>query len=441
MLALHHIVADGWSLGVLADELGALYGAYREGGRRRCRRCRSSTRTSPPGSATSCGASGCAGRRELLAGGAAAICRRSSCRPTAPGRRRCRTAARGGRSRSRAAQVDRLRSIGRAGSATLFMTLLAAFQTLLVPLHGTGRLRRRRRPSPTAARPEIERADRLLRRTRSCCATDAADDPTFRELLDAGARTAARRLRSPGLPVRAARRGRSHRRATSAAIRSSRSSSPRRRRGGADPAARRRRHRGADAGVPSALRSRVPLSRDRRRQPRTGVIDYATDLFDAGTIERLAGHLERLIDGDRRCARMTPISALPLLPDAERRQLLVDWATAPAEYPREATPRRTLRGAGGARRPTPWRSRPATRALTYARARRAGEPRSPASCTRRAPVPRRRVGALPRPRARPDRRACSRPCKAGAAYVPLDPDVPAGARWPSCSTTRAPRSC
>jgi amino acid adenylation domain-containing protein len=57
-------------------------------------------------------------------------------------------------------------------------------------------------------------------------------------------------------------------------------------------------------------------------------VDYNTDLFDAATIRRMAGHLQNLLaavaeDPDR------PLSALPLLGEAERRQLLLDWnATA-----------------------------------------------------------------------------------------------------------------
>ena len=31
LITMHHIVSDGWSMGVLVDELNTLYGAYREG--------------------------------------------------------------------------------------------------------------------------------------------------------------------------------------------------------------------------------------------------------------------------------------------------------------------------------------------------------------------------------------------------------------------------
>ena len=51
---------------------------------------------------------------------------------------------------------------------------------------------------------------------------------------------------------------------------------------------------------------------------------YNTDLFDAATIVRMAGHFQTVLEGivaepDR------SISTLPLLTEAERHQLLVEW--------------------------------------------------------------------------------------------------------------------
>ncbi len=62
--------------------------------------------------------------------------------------------------------------------------------------------------------------------------------------------------------------------------------------------------------------------------------EYNTDLFDGSTIARWAGHFERLIeeivtDPDTR------IRSLPLLAEAERDQLVVDWNATAAAYPRE----------------------------------------------------------------------------------------------------------
>ena len=46
-------------------------------------------------------------------------------------------------------------------------------------------------------------------------------------------------------------------------------------------------------------------------------MEYATDLFDSGTIERLAGNFKTLLEGVAADAER-PISELPLLSEAER---------------------------------------------------------------------------------------------------------------------------
>ncbi|MFZ5831650.1 MAG: condensation domain-containing protein, partial [Planctomycetota bacterium] len=61
-------------------------------------------------------------------------------------------------------------------------------------------------------------------------------------------------------------------------------------------------------------------------------ITWNTDLFEASTIERMAGHLVTLLKGiifdpDR------PIGQLPLMTDAERQRLLVEWNATDAPYP------------------------------------------------------------------------------------------------------------
>ncbi|MBZ5569147.1 MAG: AMP-binding protein, partial [Acidobacteriia bacterium] len=62
------------------------------------------------------------------------------------------------------------------------------------------------------------------------------------------------------------------------------------------------------------------------------VLKYSTDLFEAGTIERMAGHFVTLLsaavaDPDRR------IADLPLLTDQERTQVLVNWNATAKVYP------------------------------------------------------------------------------------------------------------
>ncbi len=136
VLTLHHIVTDGWSMGLLVRELGTLYQAFHDG------------RPSPlaplpvqhldyafwqrrhlEGAALE---NGLAYWREHLAGLPAALDL-----PTD----RPRAAARGGRGgRRRVVLVDELsaalRALGRGRGATLFMTLAASFQALLARLSG-----------------------------------------------------------------------------------------------------------------------------------------------------------------------------------------------------------------------------------------------------------------------------------------------------------------
>jgi myxalamid-type nonribosomal peptide synthetase MxaA len=59
---------------------------------------------------------------------------------------------------------------------------------------------------------------------------------------------------------------------------------------------------------------------------------YATDLFDRSTIERMAGHWRRILEGavtDPDC----PIERLPMLTAAERKRLLIEFNDTAAPYP------------------------------------------------------------------------------------------------------------
>jgi amino acid adenylation domain-containing protein len=65
-----------------------------------------------------------------------------------------------------------------------------------------------------------------------------------------------------------------------------------------------------------------------------GSLGYAADLFEAATITRLIGHFRTLLEGivARPEARL---SELPLLTEAERRQLLEEWNDTQAGYPKD----------------------------------------------------------------------------------------------------------
>ena len=63
-----------------------------------------------------------------------------------------------------------------------------------------------------------------------------------------------------------------------------------------------------------------------------GLLEYSTDLFEVATIRRLAGYYSRILES---CAANPEkrVSELPMLPDAERQKLLVEWNNTAAEIP------------------------------------------------------------------------------------------------------------
>ncbi|MGF2038868.1 MAG: non-ribosomal peptide synthetase [Nostoc sp. CmiVER01] len=61
---------------------------------------------------------------------------------------------------------------------------------------------------------------------------------------------------------------------------------------------------------------------------------YNTDLFDVSTIERMTGHFLRLLEGIIANPKKR-ISQLPLLTQPEQQQLLVEWNDTQADYPQD----------------------------------------------------------------------------------------------------------
>ncbi len=64
-------------------------------------------------------------------------------------------------------------------------------------------------------------------------------------------------------------------------------------------------------------------------------MEYSTDLFDSAGIERMFGHYQTLLEAVAADPEVR-VSELPLLPDAERRQLLVQWNDTKVDYPASA---------------------------------------------------------------------------------------------------------
>ncbi|MEV0691702.1 non-ribosomal peptide synthase/polyketide synthase [Streptomyces sp. NPDC050388] len=151
----------------------------------------------------------------------------------------------------------------------------------------------------------------------------------------------------------------------------------------------------------------------------TGLLEYRTDLFDAATAERMADQLLRTLDGaaaepDR------PLGALPLLSPRQTRQVTRDWnatarpvpeETVPELFARQAarTPHATALVAGDVRLDYATLDARADRLARHLIARGAGPER---------------LVALRLPRTADMIVAVLAVWKAGAGYLPLDPALP-----------------
>ncbi len=139
ILSMHHIVSDGWSMGILSSELTGLYAAFSAGHPSPLSEFSFSMGTLPNGSG-----SGCKGRSlkdgyRLLEDPASGIPASAMFLPIGPGRR-CRVY----RGKAQYLELTKeltegLKALSRKEGVTLFMTLLAAFQTLLYRYTQPGR--------------------------------------------------------------------------------------------------------------------------------------------------------------------------------------------------------------------------------------------------------------------------------------------------------------
>src|SRR5215212_2836986 len=89
-------------------------------------------------------------------------------------------------------------------------------------------------------------------------------------------------------------------------------------------------------GVASDVVAKLDLTlflRDAGPQIVGGVV-YATALFERATVERYLGYLRRLLEG-MAADEHQAIDRLPLMPEGERQQVLYEWNATETEYPRE----------------------------------------------------------------------------------------------------------
>lgn len=332
VLTAHHIVSDGWSWGVLFRELAALYEAQRTGRPAALRELTLQYGDFVLWQRERLGRNALAQelafwRKELA--GAPALLELPSDRP----RPAVQTFRGGFEQRTLSPTLtQRLRALARAEGATLFTTLLAAFQVLLHRLSGQPDLVV---GTAVAGRTHAQLEDvfgyfvnTLPLRSR------LAGDPSFQDFLRQTRVTCLDALSHQEVPfdqlvaeLRPARSP-SHLPLVQVmfTLQDDRAAAPRL------------------AGI-EATRLETPtdtakfdlsLMISETESTLTPYLEFNGDLFDAETARRWLGHFETLLDGIVTQPALR-VSELPLLSPVERAQLIETWNDTRTEYPREAT--------------------------------------------------------------------------------------------------------
>lgn len=327
LLAMHHIVSDGWSLGVLSDELSALYNAYRLGNPsplpelpiqyadytlRQCARLQGKTAETQLDY-----------WRKQLAGAPPVL-------ELPPDRPRPRIRTNHGAIESvmlEKALVDLLAQLGHREHVTFFMVLLAAFQSLLRRYSGqedviVG--------VPIAGRRDID-SEKLIGFFLNTLVmrTDLSGDPTFRELLARVRAVALNAYSHQDVPFEQ----------LVAELRPDRNlswtpifqvimqfetfSKASLKFAGIEIADSQ-----LDLGI---SRFDLALTLSDKSEGVLAKLQYNTDLFEPATIARMLGHFKSLLAG----VVKNPdehISHLPLLTEAERHLQLVEWNATAAPF-------------------------------------------------------------------------------------------------------------
>jgi amino acid adenylation domain-containing protein/non-ribosomal peptide synthase protein (TIGR01720 family) len=333
LLTLHHIISDGWSTGILFEELTVLYEAFRTG--------RPSPLPELPVQYVDFAswqrnwlrgdvlAEQLAHWRETLhAGGLTALelptDRPRPAVPTFRGARRPVLLPR--------ELTDGLQTLGRHQRATLFMVLMAAFQTLLHRSTGQAELLV---GTPVANRTRME-VERIIGMFFNLLAfrADLTEDPSFAGLLAEVREAALTAYLHQDLPfeklLEELQPERQLSRTPLFQVTLVLQNAPR-----------------TALELPGL--TLTPLEIDSRSanfdlnlqltetpDGIAGWLEYRTDLFDAPTIDRMAVHFRNLLEG----AVADPaerLARLPLLAPGERFQLLTEWNDTREPFPEDAT--------------------------------------------------------------------------------------------------------
>ncbi|HEU4556753.1 MAG TPA: amino acid adenylation domain-containing protein [Longimicrobium sp.] len=328
LLSMHHLVSDGWSMGVLLRELSALYEAYREGGE------------SPLPELAMQYADYAVWQREQVEGkvlerqlaywrerlaGAPELLELPTDRPRPP------TQSYRGETvpvELSPELLERLQALGRSEGATLYMTLLGAFQVLLSKYSGSDDIVV---GSPIAGRTrkEVEELIGFFVNTM-VLRTDLSGDPSFREVLRRAREVTLGAYEHQEVPFERLvaelqpERSRSHTPLFQVMFTLQTAEAEE----GALPGLS---VSGVEAERPSA-KFDLSLALTATSRGLRGRLTYSTDLFERGTVDRMLGHLSRVLeqvaaDADGRLSR------LELLDAAERALVLEEWNRTEAEVP------------------------------------------------------------------------------------------------------------
>jgi len=325
---MHHIVSDGWSMEVLYRELSALYQNF------------INAQPSQLPELPIQYADFAVWQREWLKGGVLesqlsywkkqlegvpAVLNLPTDRP--------RPAVQSFRGKRQSIDLSKeltqeLKALSRKEGVTLFMTVLAAFQTLIYRYTGQEDIAV---GSPIAGRTRSETegligffVNTLVLRS------DLSDNPNFRELLDRVRKIALEAYEHQDIPfeklVEELHPERDLSRSPFFQVMFAFQDVPRQSRN-----------------LPGLTVSPVEISSETAKfdlslytydeaEGLKARLEYNTDLFDHGTMGRMLGHFETLLQGvvtnpDQR------LSELPILTEAERHQLLVEWNDTQRDYP------------------------------------------------------------------------------------------------------------
>ncbi len=330
LMTMHHIISDGWSMTVLMRELKALYAAYSQG------------RPSPLEELPIQYADYAAWQREWLSGdvleqqlsywreqlgGELPVLELPTDHPR-PGVQ----SYHGGQLSFFVNETvtTQLKQLSRREGATLFMTLLSAFQVLLLRYSGeqdviVGT------PVAGRTRAELEALIGFFVNTL-VLRTDLSGDPTFAELIGRAREVCLGAYAHQDIPferlVEELQPERSLSQTPLFQVMFVLQNAPAEtlKTSGLTLHALQARN--------ASTRFDLSLSITEVEGGMTAALQYNADLFERETIERMGKHFQRLLAGIVSDPTQR-ISQLPMLTAAERHQLLVEWNETARAYPRE----------------------------------------------------------------------------------------------------------